>query len=272
MSSESNDFRAFELDGWNTVSQGYKDHFERLTLQSVDALLDAAQVTSGKTVLDIATGPGHVAAIASRRGAETVGLDFSPAQVDLAEKTYAGVTFQQGDAEDLPFGGESFDAVVMNFGILHFPNPDVALKEVHRVLRPNGRFAATWWATPDKAVGLGAILGAIQKHGNPDVPLPPGPDFFSLSEHEAFREALREAGFSDPVDVTELPLYWLQETPEGIFDSVLKGGLRVRAVIKGQRPENVEAIKHEVASTLEQYKAQEGYKIPMTCLLAAADN
>ena len=115
-------FRAFERDGWNRLAHGYHAAWEHLTTQIVPAMLDAANVTAGAEVLDIAAGPGYVSAAAAARGARTNGLDISETMVELAVASYPKLTFQTGDAEHLPFPESSFDAVLMNFGILHFPN------------------------------------------------------------------------------------------------------------------------------------------------------
>src|SRR5438128_2236170 len=122
-------FRAFELAGWEDpeVVRQYQEHLSHVTRQSVEALLDDAHVGSGQRVLDVATGSGHVAAAAMRRGAEPVGIDFSLAQLQLACKLYPDVHYEQADAQALPFGDASFDAVVNGFGMCHLSDPDAAL-------------------------------------------------------------------------------------------------------------------------------------------------
>src|SRR6516162_6555136 len=91
------------------------------------------------------------------------------------------LTFEDGDAERLPFGDGTFDAVVMNFGMLHLARPERAIAEAHRVLVPGGRYAFTVWAGPDQAVGFGMVLRAIEGHGRTDIRLPEGPPFFQFS-------------------------------------------------------------------------------------------
>src|SRR3990167_10400849 len=79
-------FRAFEHAGWRKVASGYHDHFESLTSQAVGPLLDALGVRAGARFLDVATGPGYVAAAASRRGAPGGGMEFSDSMVAEAKR------------------------------------------------------------------------------------------------------------------------------------------------------------------------------------------
>ena len=97
----------------------------------------------------MASGPGYVAAAAASVGASAVGVDFSSEMVRLAASRYPGIVFQEGDAEALAFPDESFDAVTLNFGVLHLARPDAALAEARRVLVPGGRCALTVWAKPE---------------------------------------------------------------------------------------------------------------------------
>jgi ubiquinone/menaquinone biosynthesis C-methylase UbiE len=96
-------FRAFEHAGWENIPTRYHEAFGHLTTQAMDPLLEAVDVRSGVRMLDVATGPGYVAAAAAQRGASVVGVDFSAAMVAEARRRYPAVTFQEGDAEELPF-------------------------------------------------------------------------------------------------------------------------------------------------------------------------
>src|SRR5204863_7567523 len=107
--------------------------------------------------------------------------DFSSAMIAAAARRHHDIVFREGDAEALPFDGDTFDAVVMNFGLLHLARPAKAIAEAARVLRPGGRYAFTVWAGPDQAVGFGMVLKAIEQFGRLDVDLPEGPAFFRFS-------------------------------------------------------------------------------------------
>src|SRR5438552_15190272 len=188
-------FRDFEHAGWESNVSEYEDAFARLTSQAIEPLLEAVALRPGIRLLDVATGPGYVAAAAAARGARAVGVDFSAPMVAHARTINPAVEFQEGDAEALPFPDRSFDAVVMNFGMLHLARPERAMTQAARVLKPGGWFAFTVWAKPEEAVGFGIILKAIQSHGNPGVQLPQGPSFFRFSEPAECDRTLSEAGF-----------------------------------------------------------------------------
>jgi ubiquinone/menaquinone biosynthesis C-methylase UbiE len=177
-------FRDFEHRGWEDpeLCAQYDDYFARLTTQSIAPLLDAARVGASDSVLDVATGPGYVAGAATSRAAKVVGVDFSAQQLELARRRYPDIIFRQGDAGDLPFDAATFDVVISNFGMPHFPDPDRFLHEAFRVLRGAGRVAFTTWDVPQEAKGLGAVYGAIQRHGSLSVGLPAGPNFFFFSD------------------------------------------------------------------------------------------
>ncbi len=161
MTIDPSAFHDFEQAGWERAAEHYGDAFGSVTVQTADALLDAVAAAAGARLLDVATGPGFIAGAAAARGADVVGLDFSAAMIEEARRRHPAITFREGDAEALPFEVASFDAVVMNFGLLHLARPDAALAEAHRVLGAGGRYAFTVWASPDRDasnVGTSRVL------------------------------------------------------------------------------------------------------------------
>jgi ubiquinone/menaquinone biosynthesis C-methylase UbiE len=100
-------FNPFEAAGWEQVAHGYDRFFAPVALRVADALLDAADVRRGTTVLDVASGPGYVAAAAAGRGASVIGIDVASRMVDLASSMHPQIEFRRGDAERLPFDDAS---------------------------------------------------------------------------------------------------------------------------------------------------------------------
>ena len=122
---------------------------EHLTGTAAPRLVRFAGIHAGQKVLDVACGTGVVALTAARTGASVQGLDLTPELVERAKENSAlmrvEATFQEGDAESLPFPDATFDVVVSQFGHMFAPRPDVTLGQMLRVLKPGGTIAfATW--------------------------------------------------------------------------------------------------------------------------------
>jgi SAM-dependent methyltransferase len=262
-------FHDFEQAGWQRAAAHYSDAFGGLTAQTADALLDAAGVSSGTRLLDVATGPGFIAASAAARGAQVTGLDFSPAMIELARARHPLIEFREGDAEALPFDAASFDAVVMNFGMLHLARPDAAIAQAHRVLRPGGRFAFTVWAAPELAIGFGLVVHAVEKYGNPNVGLPEGPPFFQFSDAVECRRTLESAGYRD-IRVEMPRLTWRLTSADEVFAAIATGGVRTAAVLRAQASDVLAQIRESVRHGVESYRTNDGaFEVPMLSVLAS---
>ena len=262
-------FKEFEHAGWQSVAEGYHDHFGSLTRQTIEPMLDAVSAPSGQTLLDIATGPGYVAQAARERGFKVTAIDFSGEMVERARQLYPGIEFQEGDAEALSFADKSFDRLTMNFGLLHLEKPEKALAEAFRVAKPGGKFALTVWSTPDKAVAFQRILDAVKAHGDSTVPIPVGPPFFRFSDHGEMEKSLKAAGFKS-VEIAEIPMTWVLQREEDLFYAFFTGTPRTGGLLRAQEAEKLEKIKAAVADCARQYSKDGAIIIPMSSVLASA--
>jgi ubiquinone/menaquinone biosynthesis C-methylase UbiE len=266
----SDAFRDFELARWgdDAVAISYHRTFSEITSGCIPALIEAAALTRGHKVLDVACGAGYVAAAARARGAEATGMDFSQAQLRLARQTYLDVRFVEGDAEDLPFGDGEFDAVLNAFGMLHVPNPHRASAEAYRVLKAGGRFAYASWHNPTKCVLFSMVFDAIREHGSLDVGLPAGPDFFSCGAVNYAAEMLGRAGFTN-ISASEIPLVWRVSSPDIIIDAMSSATVRAAAVLKRQSPEDLKAVRASLRARISSYGQDGSYAVPATaCVIA----
>ncbi len=122
---------------------------ENLTGTAAPHLIHFAGIHSGQKVLDVACGTGVVTLTAARTGAAVQGIDLTPELIVHARENAAlmglTATFQEGDAEALPFPDASFDVVVSQFGHMFAPRPDVAIAQMLRVLKPGGTIAFSTW-------------------------------------------------------------------------------------------------------------------------------
>jgi ubiquinone/menaquinone biosynthesis C-methylase UbiE len=262
-------FRQFEHSGWQNIPEQYHQAFGELTAQSIEPLLNAAAVKKRTRVIDIATGPGYVAAAAARRGATVIGVDFSTAMIEAAKGRYPDIEFREGDAEQLPFGNNLFDAAVMNFGVLHLGRPDQALAEACRVVRTDGRFAFTAWAKPEEAAGFGIVLRALAQYGDVNVALPEGPPFFRFSDADECIRSLLVAGFAAP-KVVKVPQFWRFPSLDSLFESMRDSTVRTAGLLQAQRPDALEKIREAMREELKKYQKRDRVELPMPSILASA--
>jgi ubiquinone/menaquinone biosynthesis C-methylase UbiE len=265
---EPEEFRNFELAGWEQIPNQYHQTFGELTSQAIEPLLDAARVRKGTKLLDIACGPGYVSALAVKRGAVVLGVDFSNSMLEQAKRLHPGIDFREGDAEQLPLGGGLFDAVAMNFGILHLSRPEKALLEAYRVLRPQGRFAFSVWCNPKETIGFGIVLRTVEAHGEPRVALPEGPPFFRYSNPEECLAGLAAAGFESPV-VRKISQTWRLPAGDGLFDSMKDSTVRTAGLLRAQKPTVLEKIREAMRIEVAKYTRREIVKLPMPALIAS---
>jgi SAM-dependent methyltransferase len=136
-----------------------------------DHLVRELDPQPGEEWLDVATGTGAVAVLAARADAKVTGLDLAPALIETAKRLAAdeglAVSFEVGDAEQLPYGNADFDVVSSSFGAIFAPDHAAVARELARVTRPGGRIGLTAW---DPTGGLGdffRLMGTFQ---------PPPPD------------------------------------------------------------------------------------------------
>jgi SAM-dependent methyltransferase len=189
--------------------------------------------------------------------------------VAAARRNAPAADCQQGDAQNLPYGDNSFDAVVCGYGIIHLPMPDRALAEMRRVLRPGGRVAISVWQAPSPSNGFGLLLGAVKAHGRLDVPLPHGPDLFQFSSEDALKAALIDTGFHDVRAVPVPQTYRLRSAGE-FLDAFTQGTVRNKALFLAQDQAARSAIAAAVVAGMNNlFRSTEGFEVPMPALVGS---
>jgi SAM-dependent methyltransferase len=141
---------------------------------SARAFIERLALTPGTRVLDVACGSGNLSLPAARAGAVVTGLDIAPNLIETARKRARAeglkIIFDEADAEQMPYGDASFDAVVTMFGAMFAPRPEIAAAELVRVCRPGARVAMANW-TPTGFIGR--MFKTTAAHvAPPDIPSP----------------------------------------------------------------------------------------------------
>jgi ubiquinone/menaquinone biosynthesis C-methylase UbiE len=224
------------------------------------AIVEAAQITPGLRVLDVACGTGEpaisIAALLNGTG-EVIGVDLASgplatAQVRAQKRAMGNIRFQRGDALDLPFPNESFDRVTSRLGVMFFADLPRALREIHRVLRPGGRVALLAWGPieqPYFETTIGTVLRMLPGAtvGESDMSM------FTFGRPGVLAQKLGEAGFTDVAEsFPVLPWTW-PGTPEEVWDYFQEVTVPfaplLRSIPSAKRP----AIDAEVLRAISNY-------------------
>jgi SAM-dependent methyltransferase len=132
-----------------TWMDGNYDYFSRFMESSAVEFLDRLDVPAGARFLDVACGSGQLGLIAARRGARVAGVDIASNLIAAARGRAAAdgldASFDEGDAEQLPYADASFDVVATLFGAMFAPRPHLVAAEMLRVTKPGGTIAMASW-------------------------------------------------------------------------------------------------------------------------------
>ena len=217
MSKSEDEIRHHAREEWNAAAPGWKKYRKDMLqwLEPVsDKLMKSSQISSGQTVLDVATGTGQPALTIAEKivgpTGRVIGVDLSPEMLEVAkeEAAYQGLTnvvFQIVKDESLSmFSDDTFDAVVCRNGLMFMPDPVKALKAFRRVLKPGGKASVTVWGSPDKSPVMAEVMKTISKHVTdlkllPSAVAPSGNPggAVSISSTDMLRDYFFKAGFSN---------------------------------------------------------------------------
>jgi len=252
----------YERDTWSRCADCYVDTFAGITRETVPLLLEAGGIGPGSQVLEIGSGPGHVADLLVKAGASVTGVDFSSKMVEVAQSRYPRIAFRQADAEQLPFEPDSFDAVVANFVTHHLARPEKVFCEVCRVLKQSGRFAFVVWGAPEEQSSIGAFFGAVEAHHDIEE-LPHGP-LFGVTERSIYEPMLKQASLEN-CQLTFHEVTWRADTLDPVLQGFWDWGNLAALPAEVQ-----EKIRETTRANAQPYEQDGRYAFPHSVLLGSA--
>jgi SAM-dependent methyltransferase len=264
---------------WSTVAPGWdarREHVEATKAALTEKLLDDLGLKSGERVLELGAGTGELARrLSSLVGSDgqVLASDVALGMVELIKRTTSdlpNVEVAQVDAVATGLADASFDAIVFRMGLMFVPQPDLALADLRRVLKPGGRLAATTWAAPEHnpwlvCVGMSAMLNGLVAGGLPTGPGGP----LSLGEPGELERLAREAGFAEAaVEVVETS-FRVASAAEHVA-SVTSLAPPLAAAFATASEEQRVAVRESVEGMMKQYRTEDGLVIPGRALLLRA--
>ena len=261
------------LNRWGGAAQYWDKHREtlrRMFAPVTQALAGDAAIGTRDTLLDIATGPGEPAlSLAALVGPEgkIFGIDMVPEMVAAARGAaerfgIRNAQFDVGSADHLPFPESSLDAIVSRFGIMFFPSPVDAVREMLRVLRPGRKFALAVWDSADTNPYFHAISGAFEPYADAPPPEPQSLDAFRFAAPGKLRDILAEAGASAPY---ERQLRFTAQAPisaEEFWTMRCEMSEKLREKVATLSPAQLADVKAQALQSLREYSTETGISFP----------
>jgi enediyne biosynthesis protein CalE5 len=254
---------------WQAAAAGWRTWCPTLEAEHAGqaaskALIDRARVGPGDRVLDVAAGygePGLTAARAVGPRGQVVCCDISQPMLDFAQQraTDAGIgniELVVGDAEDLDFGRERFDAIVSRAGIMYFVDVAGTLRRLRSWLRPGGRLAATVWSTPDK-VGFAAPVPVMRQMLELPPPLPGAPGPFALGDAARLATVAAEAGF-EHVETGTVEVVYELDSPAAATRWLRDVAPPIAGLVNGRSPDLQQRVWDQVTEAWTPYTGRNG--------------
>ena len=274
-------YRADSRERWEAAAAGWGRHREEMQRDAMEVsrwLLDAARLQPGHTVLELAAGPGDTGLMAAELvapGGLAIITDGAEAMVELAraraqELGIRNVEIRAMEAEWIDLPAASVDAVISRWGYMLLADPEAALRETRRVLRPGGRVALAAWDTGERNPWLTRIGAVMVERGlmQREAPDTPGPLAFAAPGRI---EALLDAAGFDDIEVGAVDLEFHASSLDAWWEHAVQTSGRIAALVAGLSPAEHYELRDAVDAAYAEFVTADGsVAIPGRTLVAAA--
>ena len=207
MEQQLEQIRDQQKESWNKFSSGWRK-WDAITMDFLhpmgDEIIRLLHPKNEELILDVASGTGEPGlTIASMlNGGKVIMTDLADHMLEItsehaASRGIQNIETRACDVCELPFAGNTFDAISCRFGFMFFPDMLLAAKEMFRVLKPGGKLATAVWNIPEKNFWVTAIMGTINKNMELPAPPPGAPGMFRCAKDGLMADLLSQAGFKN---------------------------------------------------------------------------
>ena len=241
------------------------------------ALIEHAAIREGQSVLDVAGGPGEpsltIAEVVGPTGIVTctdaVAEMVETARAEAERRGITNVRFQQCSADDLPFPDNSFDAVVCRLGVMLFPDPLAAIREMLRVTKPGGRLAFIVWHKSELNPFCYAVTNVMDQHVKSQPEDPDAPGAFRFAEPGKLANVLKEAGAVDVKDAVLKFEIAAPISPREFWAMRSQMSDTLRTKLNQLSEDERSRVTAEIEQSVQQFFPQNQMKFPAQMIVAS---
>jgi SAM-dependent methyltransferase len=265
---EPDEYRARSRERWSGAAAGWERQREALQASGAVVsswLVDHVDPQPGQTILELAAGPGDTGLMAAELVGPTgklISTDASEEMLEVARRRAEALGI--GNAEFKVMEGEwidlrtaTVDGVLCRWGYMLMLDPEAALRETRRVLRPGGHVALAAWAAPDLNPQMVLAPGTLVELGLTEPPAPDEPGPFAFARPGHIEELLDAAGFDDPV-VEALDLHFHFPSRDAVFETFVDLSPSGSDVLRELSPVDHTRFRDALDERLEPFMRSDG--------------
>jgi ubiquinone/menaquinone biosynthesis C-methylase UbiE len=263
--------RRVQRYGWDLAADDYEPLWQAQLAEAQAAMMALAALAPGTQVLDVACGTGLVSLEAARAvgpDGHVLGVDLSGRMLNCAERRAADVklsncSFARMDAERLSLPDASFDIVLCALGLMYMPDPEQALREMRRVLRPGGRIALAVWGERSNC-GWSALFSIVDAEVASEV----CPLFFRLGQRDTLARLCADAQF-EAIEQHRISTTLAFADASAACDAAFVGG-PVALAWSRFGDEVRSRVRVGYVNSINKWRLGNGFRIPGEFVIAAA--
>ena len=255
--------RRVQRYGWDKASAYYEAYWQKQLYPAQQKLLQLANIQKGDRVIDIACGTGLVSFPAAEQAGDkgfVMANDISDKMVEAGnaiakEKKLSNISFHRMDAEELDIVDESYNIALCALGLMYFPDPLKALKEMYRSLKPGGHAVVAVWGRR-KNCGWAEVFEIVDRRVASEV----CPMFFNLGNEGTLQQYMNASGFKN-ITVERINTILDYSSGEEACGAAFLGGPVALAYSKFSDEVRREAYKEYIES-IKSYQTADSYHVP----------
>ena len=279
---DHDEYRRDSRRRWGAAARGWAAHPEMVRDASMPValwMLDALAPQPGHRILELAAGTGEVGFLAAeliQPGGELITSDFAPEMLTVAQQRaeelgLEGVRFKQIDAESIDLDAGTLDGVLCRWGYMLMADPETALRETRRVLKPGGRVALAAWTGPEENPWSSLAGRELTRQGHAEPPDPAAPGQFSWAAPGIIEEQLAAVGFVDDIRVESVAWTYAYADFDAWWSTVTEMSSRTAEIVRGLDADQLGRVQDALRVAAAPYTVGGvALEMPARCWVASA--